>query len=150
VSSTEAVKPVVDRPAPGHAPARLAPFQWKKGQSGNPHGKGGEYKTVMRIAKANSIVAINKLVDLMNSDDDRVAYTASMAIIERAHGKPKEQTPDEGPKIPDLTGLSQKDLAAVRKAMSILKAHAAVDVTPEVNAQVRESNETPSVEQPEA
>lgn len=70
--------------------ANLKPFQ--PGQSGNPSGKSKTTKTVRDIAKKNGAAAIRKMVELIGSDDDRVALQAAVAILDRAVGKPTQTT----------------------------------------------------------
>jgi hypothetical protein len=71
--------------------------KWKPGQSGNPHGKRGAYLEAMRICREASPEAARKMVALMDSDDPRVAYMATNAVLERAWGKPREYDPSADP-----------------------------------------------------
>jgi hypothetical protein len=65
--------------------------QFKPGQSGNPTGhKGADYGDVIRMAREASPRAVQRLVELVESADERVALLASQAIIERGYGKPRE------------------------------------------------------------
>jgi hypothetical protein len=66
----------------------LHPFQ--PGQSGNPSGKGGLYHEAQRICREASPRAARRMVELMDSDDERVALLAADKVLERAWGKPKE------------------------------------------------------------
>jgi hypothetical protein len=50
---------------------------WRKGQSGNPAGPSGLYGEVTRIAREASRRAIERLKELMESDDHRVAWHAN-------------------------------------------------------------------------
>jgi hypothetical protein len=65
--------------------------QWKPGQSGNPSGHTAEYGEVVALAKALSVRAIERLGELMESTDERVAAVAANAILDRAFGKPQPQ-----------------------------------------------------------
>ena len=60
---------------------------WRKGQSGNPAGHSGLYGEVTRLAREASPRAIQRLKELMESDDHRVAAVACNSIIDRAFGK---------------------------------------------------------------
>lgn len=72
------------------SPAFLAQ-RFKPGQSGNPSGnKGTDYGDVIRLAREASPRAIQRLVELMESDDERVALLASQALLDRAYGKSRE------------------------------------------------------------
>jgi hypothetical protein len=73
---------------PVHGKGVLHPFQ--PGQSGNPSGKGGLYHEAQRICREASPQAARRMVELMNSDDPRVALLAADKVLERAWGKPKE------------------------------------------------------------
>jgi hypothetical protein len=65
--------------------------QFKPGQSGNPNGnKGSTYGEVVKIARQHSEKAIRRLIELMGSDDERVAFMAAQAVLDRGYGKPKE------------------------------------------------------------
>jgi len=76
--------------------------QFKKGQSGNPTGnKGSTYGEVVQIARQYSEKAVRRLIELVDSDDERVAFMASQALLDRAYGKPREhaeQSAIEAPK----------------------------------------------------
>jgi hypothetical protein len=73
---------------PVHGKGVLHPFQ--PGQSGNPTGKGGLYHEAQRICREASPQAARRMVELMNSDDERVALLAADKVLERAWGKAKE------------------------------------------------------------
>ena len=60
------------------------------GQSGNPAGRPKENAAVKGLARTHSVRAIERLVELMNGDDPRVAVSASQAILDRAYGKPAQ------------------------------------------------------------
>jgi hypothetical protein len=95
------------------APAFVA-RQFKKGQSGNPSGhKGTDYGDVVRLARQHGVRALQRLVELMESMDERVALLASQALLDRGYGKPRE-----------FIDLSPADASAAeerrRKIMAIL------------------------------
>jgi hypothetical protein len=72
-------------------PAEFVARQFKKGQSGNPTGnKGSTYGEVVQIARQYGEKAVRRLVELVDSDDERVAFMASQALLDRAYGKPRE------------------------------------------------------------
>src|SRR5690348_4715751 len=58
--------------------------RWKPGQSGNPSGQTVAYGEVVRLAQSLSLRAIERLGDLMESEDERVATVACNAILDRA------------------------------------------------------------------
>ena len=71
--------------------------KWKPGQTGNPTGRSGAFGEAMRICREASPEAARKMVALMDSDDPRVAYMATAAVLERAWGKPREYDPNADP-----------------------------------------------------
>src|SRR5579864_289979 len=62
---------------------------WKPGESGNPSGHSGEYGEVLKLARALSVRAIERLGELIESADERVAVVAANAVLDRALGKPR-------------------------------------------------------------
>ena len=61
---------------------------FKKGQSGNPGGRPKEVAEVRELAKEHGPEAIERLVKLMASDNERTAVAACEAILNRGYGKP--------------------------------------------------------------
>jgi hypothetical protein len=80
---------------PSHGNGSLRPFQ--PGQSGNPSGKGGLFHEAQRICREASPAAARRMVELMNSTDERVALMAAEKVLERGWGKVKEviDTPED-------------------------------------------------------
>ena len=68
-----------------------------KGQSGNPSGRPKEDSEVRRLARSHGPEAINRLADLMRGDDPRTALQASVALLDRGFGKPKQAVEHSGP-----------------------------------------------------
>ena len=66
-----------------------------KGASGNPGGRKPIPPDVKAILLAGDETAARRLVQLAQSDDEGIALKASVAILERNHGKPTQ--PVEGP-----------------------------------------------------
>jgi hypothetical protein len=71
--------------------------RWKPGESGNPAGHSGEYGEVLRMARALAPRAIERLSELLESEDERVAAVACNALLDRAFGKPREHPPQPSP-----------------------------------------------------
>ncbi len=63
---------------------------FKKGQSGNPGGRPKEVAEVKAAARSHGLAAIDKLVELMNGDDKRIAVAAAQALLDRGYGKPSQ------------------------------------------------------------
>ena len=61
-----------------------------KGQSGNPSGRPKENSAVKKLAQSHCIAAIEELVRLMKSDDDKIRIQACNAILDRGLGKPAQ------------------------------------------------------------
>lgn len=100
--------------------SRIAPYQWKKGQTGNPGGKSEGQKECLALAREASPIAIKKLINLMDSCDDRVAIMAADKVLERAYGKAKEQpAEDSAPKI-DLSKCPPEALALIKQALAMM------------------------------
>ena len=70
-------------------PPALATKRWRPGQSGNPSGHSGAYGEAVKLAQAAAPYAVRRLIELMDSEDERVAAVACNAILDRAFGKPK-------------------------------------------------------------
>ncbi len=64
------------------------PFE--KGRSGNPGGRAKENPEVKTLARQNAPRAIKRIIELMDSKDERVALAAANAILDRAYGKPRQ------------------------------------------------------------
>src|SRR5271167_5095660 len=89
-------RPVARRPG---ADAAVLP-QWirpqpRPGQSGNPGGHSGLYGEAVKLARGLSLRAVQRLGELMESEDERVSVVACNSLLDRAFGKPK---PIEEPK----------------------------------------------------
>jgi hypothetical protein len=56
----------------------------------------------MRLARAASARAVGRLIELIESSDERVATVACQAILDRAFGKPKDYDPATDSLDPEL------------------------------------------------
>lgn len=92
----------------------LQPFQ--KGKSGNPGGRTQEYKDCVAAARTASVSAMEHLIRLMESTDERVALMAADKVLERAWGKVKEQKDDPKPPL-DLSRAPPEALELIRQAL---------------------------------
>jgi hypothetical protein len=70
----------------------LVPY--KKGQTGNPGGKTKQFAQCQRLCREASPEAARRLIQLIHSEDERVALMAADKVYERAWGKPKEYDPN--------------------------------------------------------
>ncbi len=66
--------------------ANLRPFQ--RGTSGNPGGK-PKGEDVRALARKNTKRAMERIVELIEDADPRVALMAAKEVLDRAYGKPK-------------------------------------------------------------
>ena len=64
------------------------PFE--KGKSGNPGGRPKETAAVRELAKSHGAKAIERLVELMASENERTAVAACEAILNRGYGRPAQ------------------------------------------------------------
>ncbi len=62
--------------------------RFASGYSGNPGGRRGLPIKLRNQLEAGVPNAIRRLIELINSDDDRVALAASEALLSRLYGKP--------------------------------------------------------------
>ena len=75
----------------------LVPFP--KGKSGNPGGRTKQFAQCQRLCREASPDAARRLIELMQSEDERVALMAADKVFERAWGRQKEDDPNaEAPK----------------------------------------------------
>ena len=70
----------------------LVPFP--KGKSGNPGGRTKQFAQCQRLCREASPDAARRLIELMRSEDVRVALMAADKVFERAWGRPKEYDPN--------------------------------------------------------
>lgn len=62
--------------------------RFSKGISGNPSGRPKQNAETMEILKSVLPDAARKLVELLNSDNEKIALQAALAIFDRVQGKP--------------------------------------------------------------
>src|SRR6267143_1716502 len=75
----------------------LVPFP--KVKSGNPGGRSKQFAQCQRLCREASPDAARRLIELMQSEDERVALMAADKVFERAWGRPKDYDPNaETPK----------------------------------------------------
>jgi hypothetical protein len=89
----------------------MADTRFKKGASGNPGGRPVLPEDVKNRIKALTPKAIDALESALRSDDDRTKMAAATALLDRAWGKPAQQTDLTVNQSPE-PGMSQADLLA--------------------------------------
>lgn len=76
------------------------------------------YLECRQLSRDYSTRAIERLTEIAESRDERVAAVACQILLDRAWGKPKETAPIEESARPDLSNLSDKDLVTLRKLLA--------------------------------
>lgn len=61
-----------------------------KGQSGNPGGRPKQDPETREALRAASPAAARKLVELLKSKNEKIAFQAAQEILNRTEGKPRE------------------------------------------------------------
>ena len=102
----------------------LVPFP--KGKSGNPGGRTKQFAQCQRLCREASPDAARRLIELIQSEDERVALMAADKVFERAWGRPKEfdpnaETPKKAPPFdPSLYSTEElRQMQAVMKMIAI-------------------------------
>jgi hypothetical protein len=104
-------------------PEAARKYKWQPGQSGNPSGRGGLYHECRRLASEASPTAMRRLIELMDAEDERVAYMACVAVLDRAGVKPMQHDPREEERALASIPLEQKKTRLaelVRRAQALL------------------------------
>jgi hypothetical protein len=93
------------------SPAFLA-NTWRRGQSGNPGGHSGTYGEAVRVARGLSVRAVQRLSELMESEDERVSVVACNSLLDRAFGKPKPAVEEKDDMAAKLASMSREERLA--------------------------------------
>jgi hypothetical protein len=102
----------------------------------NPSGQTAEYGDVIRLAQSLSLRAIERLAELIESEDERVAAVACNAILDRAFGKPQPHRPEQDSIAERLALMTPDERAAnavalVARIRARLAACRAIEHAPE-------------------
>jgi hypothetical protein len=102
-------------------PAEFRARMFPAGVSGNPGGMSADMAECRRLARAAAPAAMQKLIELVDHADARVALVAAEKVLDRALGKPKaiEETPD-----PASPHMEQLRAAAYTVVMQMLEERA--------------------------
>ena len=74
--------------------------RFKPGQSGNPRGRPKVAAEARELARQHGPRALERLVELIESDDERVALMAAKEILDRAYGKPVPRADEDDGESP--------------------------------------------------
>lgn len=67
--------------------SRSADGRFLPGQSGNPGGRPAVVASVKELAKANGPRAFERLIELMESEDESISLAACKELLNRSYGK---------------------------------------------------------------
>ena len=70
---------------------RIVGRPFRPGHSGNPGGRPKDENEVRNLARRHSRRALERLIELIDSEDQRVALAAAKEVLDRAYGKPKQE-----------------------------------------------------------
>ena len=71
--------------------SRIVGRPFRRGHSGNPGGRPKDENQVRNLARQHSRRALERLIELIDSEDPRVALAAAKEVLDRAYGKPKQE-----------------------------------------------------------
>jgi hypothetical protein len=113
-------------------PPALAKYTFKPGQSGNPGGRTPLFGECQAMAREASPEAMRRLIELIDSGDERVALMAADKVLERAWGKPRVMDEDQSP----FKNMTSEERNA--RTIQLLRFAASLEVPPEMAAEVIE------------
>lgn len=87
---------------------------FKAGQSGNPNGRPKIAGEIKALAREHAPTAFKRVLELLKSDDERVAFVAAQEILNRAYGKPTQYLDVTERK--DISDLTDAELATIATA----------------------------------
>lgn len=92
--------------------------RWQAGKSGNPGGLPPVIRAVRLLAAERAPRAVQRLAELVESTDDRIALAAAIALLDRAGVTPLEiqvQLASRMPLLDDELVVPEMDEAEVRR-----------------------------------
>lgn len=69
---------------------------FSKGRSGNPGGRPKAEGEIRSLAQKHGPAAFARLLELMRSENERVAVAAAQAVLDRGYGKPAQAVHVDG------------------------------------------------------
>ena len=93
----------------GSVERRAGLRSWKPGVSGNPRGRPKVAEEVRTLARAHGQRALERLVELIDDPDPRVAFMAAKEILDRGFGRPApaEEDADERTVVVQIVHIEQ-------------------------------------------
>ena len=89
------------------------PFQ--KGKSGNPGGRPRIPNEVKELAQQHGPEAFSRIVELMQSEDQRLALAACTEVLNRAYGRPGVAVGEVDPDAPIIERIERVIIPAPPK-----------------------------------
>jgi hypothetical protein len=92
--------------------------RWQPGTSGNPGGLPPVIRAVRLLASERAPRAVQRLAELLESTDDRIALAAAIALLDRAGVTPLQIDVQLGSRMPlldDPLEVPEMDAAEVRR-----------------------------------
>jgi len=86
---------------------------WRPGHSGNSAGHSRLYGEAVRLARELSLRAVQRLGELMESEDERVSVVACNSLLDRAFGKPKAVEEPKDDMDAQLASMSREERLAL-------------------------------------
>jgi hypothetical protein len=77
----------------------------------------GTYGEAVKLARAAAPKALDRLIELIDSADERVAVVASNAVLDRAFGKPKIVEEEKDTITARLANMTREERLAFIQAM---------------------------------
>jgi hypothetical protein len=93
-------------------PTREANGRFLPGFTANPSGRPRVVEEIKQLARQHAPAAFQRICELVDSKDERIALAASQAILDRAYGRPMQAIQSEVTKL----DIGQLFLAAAKAA----------------------------------
>ena len=90
---------------------------WRPGQSGNPGGHSGLYGEAVKLARGLSLRAVQRVGELMESEDERVSVVACNSLLDLAFGKPKPAAEEKNDMDVRLKAMSREERVALMREL---------------------------------